>query len=302
MGSTKPQEEKSHSVVTKEPWGPAVGDMQQLLAAARQAFGETSHRPFEGQYIAGPNAVQTGAANEMLKLAPNAAIGAGDVRQLGMDTLAGKYLMPGSNPALQGALDAAWNPISRDLTGNILPSIMDNASGQGAFGGSRYALQQSDAIAAAAGRGQEANSRIAYDNYQKERTNQLNAPALLQTATQLDLTPAQIAGTVGTQMQQWDQAKLDEAFQHYRDSLEAPWYGLDRYSNIATPLASGFGIQTTDSQSTKMPSSSFNPIAGAFQGMAGGLGMAGTLANLIPGAQWLTLPLMLGGGAAGAFK
>lgn len=302
MGSSKPQEEKSHSTTVKEPWAPAAQDLFNILGETRNAYYTTPKNPWAGEYIADPNAVQLGAANEMLAHADNAGTGAGAVRNLAMDTIGGKYLMPGSNPALQGAIDAAWNPIQRDLTQSILPAIMDTASSQGAFGGSRYALQQSDAIANAAQRGNEVTGKIAYDNYARERQNQLTAPSLLPQATQIELTPAQIKGTVGTQMQQWDQAKIDEAFQHYLDQQNAPWIGLDRYQNSVLPMASGFGVQTTDSTSTKTPASSFNPIAGAFQGMSGGLGIASAIGSLIPGMQWLSLPLAIGGGAAGAFR
>jgi hypothetical protein len=270
-----------------------------MINAAHNAFNLTNSNPYTGQYIADPTKPQTDAANMMLGLAPGFSAGSGDIRNLALDTIAGKYLMPDSNPALKATLDAAWNPIQRDLTTSVLPGLDDRAISQGAYGNSRLALNQNEAIANAALRGNEATSRIAYENYAKERQNQLNAHSLLPIATQLELTPAQVMSTVGGQMQGWEQANLDEAFQHYTDSQNAPWFGLDKWQSVVNPLATQFGKQS--GTSTTMPSQpSFNPISGGIQGGMGGMATMGMMASMIPGLQPIALPLMLAGLAGGA--
>lgn len=287
-----------------KPWDPTRGSLMDMINAAHNAFGLTNSNPYGGQYIADPTKPQTDAANMMLGLAPNFSAGAGDIRNLALDTISGKYLMPDSNPALKATLDAAWNPIQRDLTQNILPGLDDRAIAQGAYGNSRMAIDQGEAISNAALRGNEATSKIAYENYAKERQNQLNAHSLLPIATQLELTPAQVMSTVGGQMQGWEQANLDEAFQHYTDSQNAPWFGLDKLQSIINPLATQFG--TTKSSTTTMPSQpSFNPISGGIQGGMGGMASMGMMASMIPGLQPFALPLMLaglGGGAAAGMR
>lgn len=281
-------------------WEPAAPLLQTQLDAAMKAFNLTNNNAYNGQYLAGPNDVQTQAAQNALTKAPGFDAGASEVRNLALDTISGNYLTPESNPALKGAMEAAWAPIQRDLTNTILPGINDKAIAEGAWGGARQDIQQNLAVADAIGRGSEATSKIAYDNYTKERANQLSAATLLPQANQLDLQPSQVQSTVGGVMQGWDQLALDEAFQHYSDSQNAPWFGIDKLASVSNPLAQTYGT-TTGTSSVTPSTPSFNPLSGGIQGGLGGLSTMATLASVIPGLQPFTMPLMLAGLAGGSF-
>lgn len=229
---------------TTVPWEGVQGSLLDLYRNANQAFAQSQ--------AAGQGGAQRQAIQSQLGAAANAGAGAQATRNLADQTLRGDFLMPGSNPALQGAIDAAMTPIIDRYTQQIFPQISSSAIQQGAFGGSRQGVVES---LAAQGLGRElanATGQITYGNYARERQNQMLAPSMFQQATGLELLPSQIYQNVASTEQ------------------GLPFQAL----NQLAPLLYGGGNYGT---TTTTGSGGASPLAGMLGGAASGAGIASAL-------------------------
>ena len=124
------------------------------------------------------------------------------------DTLSGKYLNPFLSPMLQGSAN------------QIATSINQEFSGAGRTPGSPMSQQQ-----ILSGITQEAMP-YAFDQYEKERQRQLGiasaAPSLVQTGSQLE--------------------------DIQRQQNMAPFRALQQYGSLVSPIASGFPVQSGQTQ------------------------------------------------------
>lgn len=261
---------------TNDPWAPLVPHLTGLFSAGQTALGQTPRENY-----AGPNQDQKTAVDWMRGLAPTLSTGASELRQLGQDTVAGKYMDPNSNPFLKATVQAGIDQNTQNLNRNILPGLADAAITGGAYGGSGYGVAQG----VLAGEANTANvnaANQAYNaNYQLERDRQLNSGTLFNQANTLDLAPAQLMDLIGSQQQQWEQQRLTAA-------QDAPWAGLDRYAAL---LGLGTGYGTSSGTTTGTPAragggasflqgalggasagSAFGPWGAGIGGVLGGLG------------------------------
>lgn len=327
MGSKPPKETTTTSKV--EPWDAAKPFYETLYGEAQKAFQNTDRTPYSGALYAGPNATQTQALDLFKQAADaasarNAAVpaaptfysggdvyGVGATRQLADDTIGGKYLMADSNPYLRGAVEAATRPLENNLLRNILPQLQDQSIAQGAYGGAGYGTAQALATSDFTQQALDIAQRAYSQNYQFERTNQLNAPQLYgqaqslidqsdarqrarwqdavtaaQVGNQLQLMPAQLLDLAGSQQQSWEQAALAADLQRYNINQQAPWSGLGEWAQILN----GGGFNSTG-QTQLSPGGS-----GAASFLQGAAGTAALATSLFPpnssgqggAANWLT--------------
>lgn len=261
---------------SNDPWAPMIPHLTDLFSRGRTAADATPQTNY-----AGPNQDQRTAVDWMRGLAPGLSTGAGELRQLGLDTANGKYLDPASNPFLAQSVQAGIDQNTNNLTRNILPGLADQAIMGGAYGGSGYGVAQG----VLAGETNTANTNAsvnAYNqNYQLERDRQLSSGNLFNQANLLDLQPAQLMDLIGSQQQQWDQQALTAA-------QDAPWAGLDRYAALLG-LGTGYGSSTGGRTTVDTPAkqsggflqgalggasagSAFGPWGAGIGGVLGGLG------------------------------
>jgi len=160
------------------------------------------------------------------------------------DTLSGKYLNPFLSPMLQGAAN------------DIATSINSEFSGAGRTPGSMMNQQQ-----ILSGITQEAIP-YAFDQYEKERARQLGIAGSVPGLTQ-----------VGSQLENIQ-----------RQQNLAPAQALSQYSSFVNPIASGFPVQTGQTQTSANPVTT--AMGGALIGskfgttgalIGGGLGFLGGL-------------------------
>ncbi len=160
------------------------------------------------------------------------------------DTLSGKYLNPFLSPMLQGAAN------------DIATSINSEFSGAGRTPGSMMNQQQ-----ILSGITQEAIP-YAFDQYEKERARQLGIAGSVPGLTQ-----------VGSQLENIQ-----------RQQNLAPAQALSQYSSFVNPIASGFPVQTGQTQTSANPVTT--AMGGALIGskfgvpgalVGGGLGFLGGL-------------------------
>jgi len=167
---------------------------------------------------------------------------AGAANQQLADTLSGNYLNPFLSPMLQGSAN------------QIATAVNSEFSGAGRTPGSAMNQQQ-----ILSGITQEALP-LAFDSYERERQRQLGIASAAPTLTQ-----------VGSQLENIQ-----------RQQNLAPFQALSQYSNIVNPIASGFPVQSGQTQT--------NPNR-VTQGMGGAL-----IGNMImPGLGGAIGGALLGG-------
>lgn len=275
MGGKK--EQKQVTTSQNDPWAPLVPHLNTLFSQGQQALANT---PKTGDQIyAGPNQDQLTAADWIRSAAPGLSTGSNELRQLGQDTIAGKYLDPDSNPWLKKSVEAAIGLNTRNLNESILPGLADQSILGGAYGGSGYGVAQGLAVDRANTTNTNASVNAYNQNYQLERDRQMGAGTLLDQANQLALAPGTVLGGLGDMVQGWEQKRLDA-------NTAAPWNGLDRYaallglgtgfgSNTTTQTApgkSGFGSFLSGATGGASAGSAFGPWGAGIGGILGGLG------------------------------
>lgn len=309
MGGSKKTQTQTTSNTTK-PWAAAEPYFTDLYTQAGQALAGTPTK-FTGDLYAAPTPAQLQAVDAMKGVANNGNLPALAQQTwanataggtLAGDTIAGKYLDPGSNPYIAQAVEAARRPIEQQLTRQILPGIQDQSIAQGAYGGSGFGTAQGLAISDFTQQALDAANKVYYQNYSDERNRQMQAvqlaaqaAALGQAGTEQALTPSTILGQAGTQEQAWQQAALDAALQKFGLDQSTPWTGLNNMASILT--AGGFNQQDGTSKTTVKT----NPgVGGLLQGAIGLAGLASGFGLPLAGLGGGLSSLLGGGLGAGA--
>lgn len=226
MGSPKTQTVTSKS----EPWNEAKPYYEGLYKSAVDAFGQTNKQSYQGDMWAGPTERQQQANNLM---ANNVwGTGASDLRQLGSDTVSGRYMDPESNPWLKGSVESAAGDITRKYTQEVLPSMGSAAIRSGAYGGSRQGIMEGLAAGEYSREANEAAQNIYAQNYQAERDRQLNAGSLFNQANSLEMAQLQGLAGAGEQEQQWQQGQLAENYNRWQMDQAAPWAGIPEMLSV----------------------------------------------------------------------
>lgn len=176
-----------------EPWKEAKPHYLELYKAAEDAFQATPNTPFAGNYLAQPGADQHASLAQLQGVAPNLGQGAAELRNLGINTARGDFLSGG--PYMEGAINAALNPIQERYQNQIIPQLQDAAVGAGAYGGNALDIEEGNLAQQWLKESTDISSRIMFDNYARERQLQQGAPGLLNAANSLELMP----GTMGLQ-------------------------------------------------------------------------------------------------------
>ena len=108
--------------------------------------------PFSGDVVAGatPNQQQGAQAIATAPVGTNAAATADMARKVA----GGFFLDPNNDPTFQGTVNAAIDPITRNLQQKVLPGIIDKSirvggtgGGPGAYGGASQSLEEGNAVA-----------------------------------------------------------------------------------------------------------------------------------------------------------
>lgn len=164
----------------------------------------------ESSSVAPFNATQTAAQNMVLGSAGTM----NDASAAGVNAsnyaLSPDILHPGSNPALQGAIDASTRPLYQNLTEQILPSIRGEANTTGNIGSSRQGIAEGLASRGTQQAAGDVASKVAFSGYQSGLDAQMRALGLLPQTIGTQTQGAQAVGAVGDAQQQMTQKLLDE--------------------------------------------------------------------------------------------
>jgi hypothetical protein len=306
--SSSQQPAAQQTVQKAEPWSGVQPYLSDVYGRAKAAADQTPTTVPDGPLRAVENNNMLQANNAKLDLSQYMGGDWGKQSLMNAnDVASGKYLQPGSNPTLQPAINAAIAPTLDYAKNFVLPQVSSSAWKSGAFAGTGHANAMQQAIQQSVTRpAAEAASKIAYDDYSKERQYQLQAPMLAAQAQQMALMPSQLVGEAGVVQQGWEQQAIDDAITRYRMNIEAPWNAIKPYAGIIQNGNPG-GVSTTDTV-TQAAASGRGGLQGALSGALLGGGAAYGAAKLAPeslgflgGAGGIGTSALLGGLAGGFF-
>lgn len=197
----------------------------------------------------------------------------------------GQVLYPESNPALQGAIEAASRPTIQQFQEQLMPSITQGAIGSGSFGGTRQGIAEGIATRGATQTIGDIAARMASENYQaglgamtqglaiggQNLQGEANTLGNMGNILQQGLLPANLKEAVGTQEQGMKQALLSEQVQKFINEQMIPFAVAKDVAAMAFGMPGG----STVSQTT---------------GSAGGMGAGGQIAM----GGLSMLPMLLG--------
>ncbi len=286
MGSGGGGEQTQTSSRELPSWalGAAQGSLAQSNAAAWR------DNPYPNQQISPLNAQQT----QGLQMAQDRAIAGSPVMNAAQtnltDTLNGKYLDIGTNPA--------WNPMAQRITDAYSTGTAAQtdaaAARANAFGGTAYGEQLGynqrglgDSLAAAAG-----------DLYNQERGRQMQANLFAPQAAQADYQDAQALLGVGDTYRQYNQDLLNNNYQNAYQAADWPYKRAEWFNNQIAGLTGGSGTQSSTGPNPYQPNKTAGALGGAMSGAAAGAMIGAPIGGVgaVPGA-------LVGGllGAAGGY-
>lgn len=234
MGKGSSQTSTTQTSESRNPWGPAIPHLKDVLAGAKTNFGERLNQDFYGgQTYAGLDPLSQQALQTTAGRATDPGGNIAAARGVVGDTTRGLYLTQ-ANPYFSGMADRAIS--------DTLPAINATFSRAGRTG--------SDAHAYSVGRGLgDAVLPIAYQDYGRERENQLNAAAQMPS---LETADTQLLRGVGAEYEQQQQRGIDEAMQRYQFEQDQRSNALREYMGFAGPIAGMGGTSQGTSTTTQM--------------------------------------------------
>ena len=156
-----------------------------------------------------------------------------------LGTAQGDYLSSG-NPYLQDMFGSIANAVTPRVTGSF--------EGAGRYGSGAYANALTDALANNAG-------NLAYQNYNNERGNMMQADAQAPTLANQDYTDIGQLASVGDARQQLAQQNINAAVDRYNYNQNLPYNTLANYMKMIQGNYGSSSTQTTQNYA--------NPVAGA---------------------------------------
>jgi len=270
MGGGTPAKTTEHSVVSKDPYGPAKEYFPTLYERGAQTLAGLPEN-----YVAGPVQKQVMANEQLYNLAGGAGSTSGTLLDMAQRIASGEFLDPSRSSAYLGAQDAVTNQLTRGFTEKILPNLTNTAiqaggmgGGPSAFGGASLGVPQAAAVNDWTTGTGDVLAKMALD-YSKWGGSLM--PVGLEYSREGEaqrLMPAAIAAAAGSTEQGWNQGALNNDIQKFQMGQT----GLMNFINMLT--AGNYGTNTTDSLKTQTAAKpdAFTQALQAAGGIAGIVG------------------------------
>lgn len=192
------------------------------------------------------------------------------------DFLLSKVLFPDSNPALQGTINAAINPVQDRLMRQILPGIRAGYTSGDSVGSTRQGLAEGTAIGDFTRNALDATSQIANNGYNSGLEAMTKALALSPTTFNAALSPNAALSAVGAQQDQQAQAEINGQVTKSMFDTFGPLSYLSQLANIGA--TSPVARTTAHGPAAQGPGIGSSLLGGA----AGGAGLASMLGMSTP--------------------
>lgn len=195
--------------------------------------------------------------------------------QFGQDVLgANKFLLsdvlfPGSNPALQGTIDAAINPVQDRLMRNILPSIRSAYTSGDASGSSRQGIAEGIALGDFSRNALDATSQISTNAYQSGLEAMGRALALAPATYGAAMSPYAMLNASGAQQDTQAQNEINGQITRDMFNTFGPMSYLSQVLNMGNSIAPEGSTAVSTGPGAQKP----GMLSGALGGGAAGAAM-----------------------------
>ena len=272
------------TTTVQRPFAEQLPFIKDVFSSAKTQFDQGPLQAFQGQQVAGFDPATLLAQEQQLaaagQLTPQIqeALNALKSRFAGAD--------PANDPTVNAFADAATRPLMQQSQEQILPGIQSNAIQQGAFGGSRQAITEGQAVEGATRAIGDVRAGIFQDAFKTQQQQQLQALQLAPSLFSQASLPATLSSEVGSQREQLQQAEIDAAMRKFNFEQAAPGQNLNQFSNLINQF-SGVGGSTESTATAARPGglqsalsgaalgSTFGPIGAVAGGAAGLTGLLG---------------------------
>ena len=276
---------KQKTTTTTEPWS---GVKPYLLSGYKDAQ-SLYNQGAPGYYPGQATAPMSSYSKQSLDATAQRAAYGSDLTRSAQDqlqkTINGDYL--NSNPYLQGAINAAVQPITNAFSSEVMPGIDSNFSAAGRYGSGLQGAAYNDANQTLAQQIGNVSTNMAYQNYGDERQRQIQGMLFAPQMAQQDYNDLAMLGQAGQGYDQYNQNLINSDIEKYNYNQNADWNYLNDYIGLLNGA-------TGSSSTTKAPGQApMSPITGALGGAMAGA----SLGSAIPGVG--TLFGALGGGLLG---
>lgn len=231
---------------TTEPWSGVKPYLLSGYKDAQSLYKQGAPSYYPGQTTA-PMSSYT--KNALDATAQRAAYGS-DVTRAGQNqltsTLNGDYM--NSNPYLQGAINAAVQPITNAFSSQVMPGIDSNFSAAGRYGSGLQGEAYNDANAQLAQQIGNVSSQMAYQNYGDERQRQMQSMLFAPQMAQQDYADLAMLGQAGQGYDQYNQGLINADIQKYNYNQNADWNFLNDYIGLLNGATGGATTTTQPNQ------------------------------------------------------
>lgn len=240
-GSSTPSNTTSKTI----PWGPQREQLKFLFGEARDLYGQAGPNFFPGQTFAGFDPATTQAQEYGLNFINNGFQSGvyNPTQQAFRSALDAPDLS--KNQYLQPAISAAIDPITKQFTEKVLPSIRGGAIGSGQLGGSREGIATSLSVQDYLNQTGNIASSMANTAYGQGLQARSAAMGMAPQLAQLGLMPMTIGDIIGQQRQALAQKRIDEERQRFEFGEMQPYEKLRAFQGFVG--GSNFGSSTQSS-------------------------------------------------------
>lgn len=225
----------STSTTKSDPWSGQQPYLLQGFQAAQNLYNNQSDYPqyYQNSTVAGFNPGETAAI--------------GGIQNTGMN---GTSALNGANTALtnytNGSMLSAQNPYFQNVANATAASITPQIEAQFTQGNSMNNPAATYATSQGLG---NAIGNLAYQNYNQQSQNQLNAAAQAPNLYETQIGGQQAALQAGQTQQQQDQASLTDLVNRWNYNQQLPFNMLNQYQNSINGQYGSTGTTTSPNQS-----------------------------------------------------
>ena len=249
-----------------------IPQAEEFIQNPPQLYPQPITQPFTPTQLAGQQA-GIGAAGQIGGLAGFALPSTQDFLTQARDPL--------SNPFLLDLINASIQPVTDQLTQQILPSIRGEAILAGGFGGSRQGIAEGLATQGATRAAGDIAARIGSDAFTSGQEQFTKGLFALPGLADLALQPASILDIIGGQQQTQAEREIAELSQRFFQEQTLPFGAAQDVAGLA------FGIPGGSATTTGAFDPARNPFGNALGGAAIGMMLGGPVGALIGGAGGL---------------
>jgi len=258
MGSGSPDQQTT----TAEPWGPQGQELLKLFEGASQYLSQGAPETFKGPRVASQDPAQTQAQAGLLNNASVLDQQAQAANASNQQLLNASDV--GNNPIVADAIQASLNPLARQFTNVVLPSLKLGGIDSGGSSSSRQGVLEANAANDFNQVSSDMIGKLMGQFYGQGLDAQTKGVALSPQVQSMVNAGSRNQALVGDARQSYQQQLINADVNKFYEDRDS---GLNSLFNFRNLITGGFG-GTTTSPGNQQPSSLGQLIGGGLSGFA----------------------------------